>query len=152
MHSTGPEQGGRSCSRTAAPRGGANQVIEHVANPLRFVAVACRVLRPGGVLATTPNVRYANNVVRVVIGGRGPMTDGAALRTPQVWDDDDVHFFPARDLEWLARAGGFSRVRTTALSSPTAKGGGPRRALDKLSSPEIVTGFLGGNVTAVSWK
>jgi SAM-dependent methyltransferase len=78
----------------------ANQVIEHVANPLHFVAEACRVLRPGGVfVATTPNVRYLRHVLRLVIRGCGPMTSGAALRTPQVWDDGHVHFFTARDLE-----------------------------------------------------
>ena len=66
----------------------ANQVIEHVANPLHFVAESFRVLRPGGVfVATTPNVRYLRHVLRLVITGRGPLTSGGALRTPQVWDD-----------------------------------------------------------------
>ena len=131
----------------------ANQVIEHVANPLHFVAEACRVLRPGGVfVATTPNVRYVRHVLRLVIKGGGPMTSGAALRTPQVWDDGHVHFFTARDLEWLARAAGFSRVHTAALISLTGKRSWVRRALDKIRSRGIVKGFLGGNVMVVAWK
>ncbi len=131
----------------------ANQVIEHVANPLRFVAEACRVLRPGGVfVATTPNARYLRHVLRLVVEGIGPMTSGAALRTQEVWDDGHIHFFTARDLEWLARAAGFSRVNTAALISPTGKGRYARRVLDKIRSREIVKGFLGGNVMLVAWK
>jgi len=131
----------------------ANQVIEHVANPLHFVAEACRILRPGGVfVATTPNVRYLRHVLRLVISGRGPMTSGAALRTAQVWDDGHIHFFTARDLEWVARAAGFSRVQTEGLISASGKAAGVRRALDKLRTREVVKGFLCGNVMAVAWK
>lgn len=131
----------------------ANQVIEHVANPLHFVAEACRVLRPGGVfVAATPNVRYVRHVLRLVLKGCGPMTSGAALRTAQVWDDGHIHFFTARDLEWLARAAGFSRIHTAALISPTGKGSSARRALDKIRSREIVKSFLSGNVMVVAWK
>jgi methionine biosynthesis protein MetW len=131
----------------------ANQVIEHVANPLQFVKEAWRVLRPGGVfVATTPNIRYLRHIVNLVIKGRGPLTSGAALRTPQVWDDGHIHFFTTRDLEWLARAGGFSRVQTGALVSLSGKGGRIRRALDRVGSREIVKAFLSGNVMVVAWK
>lgn len=131
----------------------ANQVIEHVANPLHFVLEAFRVLRPGGVfVATTPNVRYMRHVLQLIVRGRGPMTSGAALRTPLVWDDGHVHFFTARDLEWIARAAGFSRVTTAALIAPTGKGRRVRRALDRIASRGIVKGFLSGNVLVVAWK
>jgi len=80
------------------------------------------------------------------------MTSGAALRTAQVWDDGHIHFFTARDLEWLARSAGFSRVHTEALISPTGKRSGARRTLDKIRSLEIVKGFLSGNVMVVAWK
>jgi SAM-dependent methyltransferase len=131
----------------------ANQVIEHVANPLHFVAEVHRVLRPGGVfVATTPNVRYVRHLLRLVVAGQGPMTSGAALRTPQVWDDGHLHFFTTRDLEWLARAAGFSRVHTTALISPIGRGGVARRVLDKVRQREIVKGFLSGNIMVVAWR
>jgi methionine biosynthesis protein MetW len=131
----------------------ANQVIEHVANPLHFVGEACRILRPGGVfVATTPNIRYLRHVLRLVIGGRGPMTSGAAQRTPQVWDDGHIHFFTARDLEWLARTAGFSTVHAEGLISTVGKAAGVRRALDRVRNREIVKGFLCGNVMVVAWK
>lgn len=131
----------------------ANQVIEHVANPMHFVAEAWRVLRPGGVfVATTPNVRYLRHLMRLVIRGRGPVTSSATQGTAEVWDDGHVHFFTARDLEWLARAAGFSRVHTSALISLTGNASYARRALDKIRWWEIVKGFLSGNVMVVAWK
>lgn len=130
-----------------ADGGRANQVIEHVANPLHFVAEVARVLRPGGVsVATTANIRYVRHVLRLVVYDPGPMTSRAALRTSHIWDDGHVHSFTARDLEWLAGVAGFSRVRTAALISTTGKGSGLRRALDEVRSPQIVKGFLGGNI------
>lgn len=58
----------------------ANQVIEHLANPLQFAEEVWRVLRPGGVLvAMTPNVRYVPHVWRLVV--RGP-------RSSDVWRAD----------------------------------------------------------------
>jgi SAM-dependent methyltransferase len=131
----------------------ANQVIEHVANPLHFAAEACRVLRPGGVfVVTTPNVRYLRHVMRLLFMGFGPVTSGAALRTPQVWDDGHIHFFTTRDLEWLARTAGFSRVHTEGLVATTGRAAVARRALNALRTRGLVKGFLCGNVMAVAWK
>lgn len=131
----------------------ANQVIEHITNPLSFVAEARRILRPGGVfVATTPNIRYLRHIKRLVVNGHGPMTSGAALRTAHIWDDGHVHFFTARDLEWLARTVGFSRFRTAALISTTGKARAARRTLDRFRSREVVKSFLGGNVMVVAWK
>lgn len=57
----------------------ANQVIEHLGNPLHFAAEALRVLRPRGILVlTTPNVRYLPHVWRLVVKGSGPQKIGRA--------------------------------------------------------------------------
>ncbi len=131
----------------------ANQVIEHVANPMQFVTEAIRVLRPGGVfVATTPNVRYLRHLLRLAISGRGPMTSGEALRTAQVWDDGHIHYFTAGDLEWIARSAGFLNVRTEALISPTGRARFARGFLNQVRTTGIVKGFLGGNVMVVGWK
>jgi methionine biosynthesis protein MetW len=131
----------------------ANQVIEHVANPLRFLAEAHRILRPGGVfVATTPNIRYLRHLVRLVISGHGPITSGRALRTLDVWDDGHIHFFTARDLEWLAKATGFSRVETSVLIAPTGRGVAARRFLNTVRGRGLVKGFLGGSIMVVAWK
>ena len=94
----------------------ANQVIEHIRNPVRFVAEVHRVLRPGGVfVATTPNIRYAKHLLRLAIRGEGPMTSQAAERSAAIWDDGHIHYFTARDLEWLAKGARFHSCRTEAL-------------------------------------
>lgn len=131
----------------------ANQVIEHVANPLRFFGEALRILRPGGVfVATTPNIRYVRHLLRLAINGYGPMTSGAGLRTPQVWDDGHIHFFTTRDLEWLARTAGFARVQTSVLIAPTGRGRVARRAFNTVRSRGPVKAFLGGSIMVVAWK
>lgn len=131
----------------------ANQAIEHVANPLRLVNEAHRILRPGGVLVvTTPNVRYLPHVMRLVVYGTGPMTSGEALRTSEVWDDGHVHFLTARDLEWLARTAGFARFHTEALVSTTGGARRLRRALDRYRTRTLVKGLFSGNVMLVAWK
>lgn len=51
----------------------ANQVIEHVLDPLHFLSEANRILSPNGVIVvTTPNVRYVRQLVRLVVKGQGP--------------------------------------------------------------------------------
>jgi SAM-dependent methyltransferase len=131
----------------------ANQVIEHIASPLHLLAEAHRTLRPGGVfLATTPNIRYLRHVFRLIVGGEGPMTSGDALRTKATWDDGHIHFFTAKDLDWIAKTAGFSRVRTEALIALTGPGWGLRRALDRLRGQGLVKGFLTGNIMLIARK
>lgn len=131
----------------------ANQVIEHVANPLHLFLEAYRLLRPEGVfVVTTPNVRYVRHLLRLAIEGRGPLTSGAGLRTRAIWDDGHIHFFTTRDLEWLAHASGFSTVRTEALISTDRDPMRLRRLLDRMRTRGIVKGLLGGNVMSVAWK
>lgn len=131
----------------------ANQALEPVANPLRLVNEADRILRPGGVLVvTTPNVRYLPHGMRLVVRGTGPMTSGEALRTSEAWDDGHVHFLTARDLEWLARTAGFARFHTEALVSTTGGARSLRRALDRYRTRALLKELFSGNVMLVAWK
>ena len=130
-----------------------DQVIEHVANPLYFVIEAHRVLRPGGVLVlATPNVRYIRHLIRLVVGGHGPLTSAAALRTPEVWDEGHSHFLTSRDLEWLARTAGFSSIRTEALIDPSGSMRPARRLLNRARARGLVKAFLSGNLMLAATK
>jgi len=131
----------------------ANQVIEHIRNPVRFLSEVHRVLRPDGVfVATTPNVRYLPHLMRLAVRGRGPMTSGDAQRTATNWDDGHIHFFTARDLEWLAEAAGFRNYRTEALVDVEGHLRPLRRGLDRLRRNALVKGFLTGNLLLIARK
>ena len=131
----------------------ANQVIEHIRNPVRFLSEVHRVLRSDGVfVATTPNVRYLPHLIRLAVQGRGPMTSGDALRTATNWDDGHIHFFTARDLEWLAAAAGFRSYRTEALVEVEGRLRPLRRGLDRLRRNALVKGFLTGNLLLIARK
>jgi SAM-dependent methyltransferase len=131
----------------------ANQVIEHIRNPLRFVTEVHRVLRPNGVfVATTPNVRYARHLARLVLRGDGPMTSGEAERSAASWDDGHIHYFTSRDLEWLAAASRFSAYRTEALVELDGRLQPVRRVLNRLRGHAFVKGFLTGNLLLLARK
>jgi SAM-dependent methyltransferase len=131
----------------------ANQVIEHIRNPVEFFAEVHRVLRPGGVfVATTPNIRYAKHLLRIAIFGRGPMTSRHAERSASVWDDGHIHYFTARDLEWLAATAGFSAYHTEALVEREGRFRLIRRVLDLRRTSRIVKGMLSGNLLLVARK
>jgi SAM-dependent methyltransferase len=130
----------------------ANQLIEHVPNPLALALEVHRVLRPGGLfVATTPNIRYLKHIARLAFGGKGPATTALATKwTPELWDGGHLHYFTPDDLEWLARHAGFSSFRTSAL---VALNGSPvRRLLDRLSPAWPVRQFLSGNTLLVARK
>jgi len=131
----------------------ANQVIEHVANPLQFAEEIYRVLRPGGVLvAMTPNVRYVPHVWRLVVRGQGPLTSGGRTRTRDDWDTGHIHFFTPSDLTWIARQTGFRSVETRALIARSGRLGKIRAMLDRSSSRAAVKHFLSGNTMLVAVK
>lgn len=131
----------------------ANQVIEHIRNPIRFLNEVHRILRPDGVfVATTPNIRYARHLAKLALLGEGPMTSGDAARTEASWDDGHIHFFTARDLEWLAKATGFSHYHTEALVDQHGGLRPVRRILDRLRHHTIVKGFFTGNLVLIARK
>jgi SAM-dependent methyltransferase len=131
----------------------ANQVIEHIRNPLSFVSEVHRVLRPNGIfVATTPNIRYLRHLGMLVFRGEGPMTSGNAERTPDSWDDGHIHFYTACDLEWLANAAGFRRHRTEALIDLQGRLRPIRRLLHGTRRHPLVKGFLTGNLLLVAQK
>lgn len=131
----------------------ANQVIEHIRNPVRFLSEVLRVLRPSGAfVATTPNIRYARHLARLALLGEGPMTSGRAERTAASWDDGHIHFFTARDLEWLAKTTGFRRYRTEALVDLGGRLRPVRRFLDRRRGHGPVKAYLSGNLLLIARK
>lgn len=131
----------------------ANQVIEHVGNPLFFAMEAHRVLRPGGMfVATTPNVRYLPHVWRLIAKGQGPITGGNKSKTPTDWDSGHIHFFTTNDLMWIAKQAGFTHVRTRALVAPNGHQQPLRRLLDQRADSRLVKSFLTGNILLVAIK
>jgi SAM-dependent methyltransferase len=131
----------------------ANQVVEHIRNPVRFFVEVHRVLRPGGVfVATTPNVRYLRHLVRLAILGEGPMTSQRAERSATDWDDGHIHFFTAHDLEWLAKSARFSAYHTEALVDQKGRFRAIRNALDRRRTDPLVKGVLSGNLLLFARK
>ncbi|MFN8556280.1 MAG: class I SAM-dependent methyltransferase [Dehalococcoidia bacterium] len=131
----------------------ANQVIEHVANPLHFAQEAYRVLRPGGVfVVTTPNIQYLPHLWNLVVRGRGPITSEERCCTATNWDDGHIHFLTTTDLAWVARRSGFRRLQTRALVAPTGRLAPLRQRLDRWSASEIVKRYLSGVAMLVATK
>lgn len=131
----------------------ANQVIEHLGNPLHFAAEALRVLRPRGILVvTTPNVRYLPHVWRLVVRGSGPLTSGFRERTVDGWDGGHIHFFTPSDLTWVMREAGFRDVKTRALIGTAERLRFPRSLLDRWAPAAPVKNFLSGNTLLVAVK
>jgi SAM-dependent methyltransferase len=128
----------------------ANQVIEHVREPGRFLAEAQRVLRPGGLLVvTTPNVRQIRHLIRLVIFGRGPMTSAHDCPT-RAWDDGHLHYLTPGDLGRIARDAAFSSVRVEALISPIGQFRIVRPVVARLAGWPAVREFLSGNALLIA--
>ena len=129
----------------------ANQVIEHVREPVAFVAAARRVLRPGGLLVvTTPNVRYVRHLLRLVVLGRGPMTSSHAPGETSAWDDGHLHYLTPGDLRRIASRAGFSEIQVSALVAPAGRFQPLRQVLRRLSGQALVREFFSGNMILVA--
>jgi SAM-dependent methyltransferase len=131
----------------------ANQVIEHIGNPLHFPAEALRVLRPRGILVVTiPNVRHFPHVWRLVVKGSGPQTSGLRERTVDSWCGGHIHFFTPSELTWVMREAGFRGVKTRALIGTAGRLRFRRSLLDRWAPAAPVKNFLSGNTLLVAVK
>jgi SAM-dependent methyltransferase len=131
----------------------ANQVIEHIRNPLALMVEAHRVLRKDGILVvTTPNVRYLRHVWRLLVKGQGPTTSERAVRTTTEWDEGHIHFFTATDLQWIGRQAGFREIWVSALVERSGRLEAFRRLLDQFSTSRPIRSFCSGNILFVAIK
>jgi SAM-dependent methyltransferase len=125
----------------------ANQVIEHIREPVRFLSEARRVLRPGGVLVvTTPNVRSIRHLVRLTVLGRGPMTSTHEPNPGRAWDDGHLHYFTPGDVRRIARAAGFESLLVSALVAPTGRLQSVRPFLARHAAAAPIREFISGNI------
>jgi SAM-dependent methyltransferase len=129
----------------------ANQVIEHIADPVFFVKEIYRVLIPGGgVVLTTPNIRYLQHVVRLVISGKGPKTADND-NTDGPWDDGHRCYFTHRDLREIFNSVGFREIKTRAFIDVTS-GQFIRSLFDYFSKSCLIKEFMSGNILLVANK
>ncbi len=123
----------------------ANQVIEHILDPLKFCSEIYRILKPGGrCVITTPNIRYVKNVAHIIFSGYGPRTAGGNTRDGN-WDDGHIHYFTHRDLRELFSHIGFSQVHSSALIDIDG-GGYLRKIMNRYALAWPIREFLSGNI------
>lgn len=123
----------------------ANQVIEHILDPIKFSREIHRILRPGGrCFITTPNIRYIKNISHLFFSGYGPRTAGGNT-LDGAWDDGHIHYFTHRDLREIFSHAGFSRIENMALIDLSG-GGRVRHLLDRWGASWPVREFFSGNI------
>ncbi len=129
----------------------ANQVIEHIVDPVEFAREIYRILSPGGrCVITTPNIRYLKHIIHLLFSGYGPRTAGGNLLDGQ-WDDGHIHYFTHKDLKELFSQLGFSKVQSCALINEPTKNM-IRRALNTTATLYPVREFLSGNIMLCATK
>jgi methionine biosynthesis protein MetW len=129
----------------------ANQVIEHIVDPVRFTREIHRILKPQGrCVLTTPNIRYVKHIVHLLVSGYGPRTAGGNT-LDGTWDDGHVHYFTHKDLRGLLAQAGFGSIESTALID-LSQGGVMRQLLDRWAATWPVREFLSGNVFVTAMK
>lgn len=129
----------------------ANQVIEHIIDPVLFTKEVYRVLRVGGrCIMTTPNIRYAKHILHLCISGYGPRTAGGNTIDGN-WDDGHLHYFTHKDLRELFQMVGFKNIVNQALID-VRRGGSLRRMISKYSKSVIIKEFMSGNILLSAQK
>jgi ubiquinone/menaquinone biosynthesis C-methylase UbiE len=129
----------------------ANQAIEHILDPLHFVAEIYRILKPeGAAIITTPNIRYVKNLWRIIVNGFGPRTAGGN-QIDGPWDDGHLHYFTHRDLREIFSEAGFFSVSSTGLVN-LKNGAFTRRIADRYSAASMVREFFSGNILLIARK
>lgn len=130
----------------------ANQVIEHISDPLFFAVEIHRILRPGGrAVVTSPNVRYFKQVWRLVAKGLGPRTANQNTLNGK-WDDGHIHYFTHSDLRRIFIHAGFKHVISKAFINLSGNMAKLRSILDLFSKSYFVREFSSGNIILVAEK
>lgn len=123
----------------------ANQVIEHIIDPVGFAGDCYRVLRPSGrCVITTPNIRYLKNIAHILFSGYGPRTAGGNT-IDGAWDDGHIHYFTHQDLRELFSHVGFRKVKSSALIDLT-NSSRVRRMMDSHARNCLIREYMSGNI------
>lgn len=94
-------------------------VIEHVKDPDVHVQETYRVLKKGGILIiSTPNIRFSDHLVQLVIKGVFPKTS----LDPNYYDGGHIHFFTYKDMQQLLRKAGFKNIKNEGIINKEGRG------------------------------
>ena len=126
-------------------------VIEHVRDPLLLMTECFRVLKPGGgVVVTTPNVRFYPHLLELALRGRFPKTSN----DPREYDGGHLHFFTFKDVRQLLERAGFQAIEEYGLYRWEALSGLARYKdrIKALMGDSLKREFFSGGVVARAWK